>query len=137
MVYVRILTENLTQIFVRFVRVPLILMIFIRKGHYQKDESITSNLSKIIINSAGIYVPAYFISILRDFHGDINARPGRAEYANLLAGIDLWHSVLMAVNTSTAKAFDTWNMRNTTNSVMSVAQHHGVENLCGFCFGLQ
>lgn len=113
------------------------MILIILSGHYQEDESMTLNLSKTIINSAGIYAPAYFISILRDFHGDINARPGRAEYANLLAGIDLWHSVLMTVNASTAKAFDTWNMRNTTDSVMSVAQHHGVEDLCRFCFGLQ
>lgn len=80
---------------------------------------------------------AYFIGILRDFQGDIGAGPGRAEYANLLAGVGLRYPVLMAVNASTAKAFDTWNMRNLTDSVMTVAQHDGVEGLCSFHFSLQ
>jgi len=63
-------------------------------------------LSKII-NSTRIHAPAYFIGVLRDFHGDIGAGPGRAEYANLLAGINFWHSVLVTVNAFTTEAFDT------------------------------
>lgn len=85
----------------------------------------------------GIYAPTYFIGILWDFQTDIQAGPGRAEYANPLAGVGLWHPVLVAMNASTTEAFDTWNMRNMTDSIMTVAQHHGIEDLRGLYFSLQ
>lgn len=88
-------------------------------------------------DNTGICAPAYFIGILRDFQGDIGAGPGRAEYANPLAGVGLRCPVLVAVNASTAEAFDTWNMRNMTDSVMTVAQHDGVEGLRSLHFSLQ
>lgn len=82
-------------------------------------------------------MPAYLVSALRDFHSDIDAGPGRTEYANLLASVDFRHSVLMTVNASAGEIFDTWNMRNMTDSVMTIAQHHGIKNLRGLYFRLQ
>lgn len=41
----------------------------------------------------------------------------------------------MTVNAPTVEAFDTWNMWNMTDSVMTVAQYHGVKNFRGLYFG--
>lgn len=79
---------------------------------------------------------AYFVSVFRHFEGDIDAGPGRAEYADLLTGKNLRHSVLMAVDAFTAETIDTWNMRNMTDSVMTIAQNQGVKGFRGFYFGL-
>lgn len=43
----------------------------------------------------------------------------------------------MTVNAFTVEAFDTWSMRNMTDSVMTVAQHHGIKSFRGLYFGFQ
>jgi hypothetical protein len=74
--------------------------------------------------------------MLRDFHGDIYARPGCSEYANILIGINVRYSVLMAVYASAAEAFDTWNMWNVADSIMTIAQYHGIKSFHGLYFAL-
>jgi len=79
----------------------------------------------------------YLVSVLRDLDGNIDAGPGCAEYANLLAGVDFRHPVLMAVNASAGEIFNTWNMRDMTDSIMTIAQHHGIKSFRSFYFRLQ